>query len=175
MTDRYDDDFEQLVRGTQIRIRAYIAGMGIASHEVDDVAQDVYIEYFRNEEKRPQDVEPERWLKGIARNLCLNRFRRSARRARLHHEAIGEMLAEANSTADRLVSGKAVEHALDSCLEKLDDQQHQLLEMRYRDELASKSIAETLDSTAEAIRVALYRLRASLRDCMDATLARENV
>ena len=174
MTQRDEAGFEDLVRETHVRIRAYIAGMGIASHDVDDVAQDVYIEYFRNLEKRPEEAAPERWLKGIARNLCLNRIRRSARRGRLHHQAIGEMLAEANSAADRLVSNRSVEYALEGCMAKLEPDQHRLLQLRYKDELPSKSIADETNSTAEAIRVALYRLRASLRHCMEATLAREN-
>ncbi len=174
MAEQNEAEFEQLVRESHIRIRAYIAGMGIPSHEVDDVAQDVYVEYFRNLEKRPQEAAPERWLKGIARNLCLNRIRRSARRARLHHEAISEMLAEANSMSDRLVSSRAIENALEGCLGKLAPEQSRLLQLKYKDELTSKSIADVLESTAEAVRIALFRLRASLRDCVDSTLAREN-
>ena len=49
-------DFDTILRQTQVRIRAYIAGMGIAPHEVDDVAQTVYVELFKNFEKIPTDV-----------------------------------------------------------------------------------------------------------------------
>ena len=77
-------DFDAVLAETHARIRAYIAGMGIARHEVDDVAQEVYLEFYKSLEKMPEDLAPERWLKGIARNLCLNHIRRCARRGRLH-------------------------------------------------------------------------------------------
>lgn len=168
-----DAEFEAIVRRTQVRIRAYIAGMGIAAHEVDDLAQDVFLEFYRNMEKKPEEVIPERWLKGIARNVCLNHIRRSARRARLHREALAEMLANLKDGSDQLASAGPVQFALEGCFDKLPEDSRKLLSMRYKQELNSKAIASALDSTAEAIRVALYRIRSHLRDCVTHSLARE--
>ena len=67
-------DFESVLRDTQSVLRAYIAGMGVPLDVVDDLAQDVYLEYYRGRNRRPLDVEPIRWLKGIAKNLCLNYY-----------------------------------------------------------------------------------------------------
>src|SRR6185436_14703019 len=64
---------------TQAHVRAYIAGMGVPSSDTDDVAQDVYLELYKNLDGIPADVEPIRWLKGVARNICLNHFRRHSR------------------------------------------------------------------------------------------------
>src|SRR5688500_2894277 len=88
-------DFEAIVRDTQAHIRAYIAGLGVPRHDVDDVAQDVYVELYRFADRIPEDVPPKQWLKGIARNLCMNYFRRTSRRQRLQREARGESLLRA--------------------------------------------------------------------------------
>ena len=50
-------DFETILRETHARVRAYVAGMGIAPHEVDDLAQDVYLEFYKNFEKIPVTFE----------------------------------------------------------------------------------------------------------------------
>jgi RNA polymerase sigma-70 factor (ECF subfamily) len=166
-------DFETILRETQPRLRAYIAGMGIASHEVDDVAQDVYLELYRGLDRVPVGVAPERWLKGIARNLCLNHIRRNARRGRMHREAITEILAQTQWKGDEPGMHDLVQQALERCYTKLPDQSRRMLVMRYESDLPSADIATAFESTTEAIRVALYRIRAKLKDCISRRLARE--
>jgi DNA-directed RNA polymerase specialized sigma24 family protein len=88
-------DFDAVVRETQAHIRAYIAGLGVPRHDVDDIAQDVYVELYRFADRIPQDIPPKQWLKGIARNLCMNYFRRTSRRQRLQREALLEIFLRA--------------------------------------------------------------------------------
>ena len=166
-------DFEQVVRDTQVRVRAYIAGMGIATHSVDDVAQEVYVELYRSLEKIPEGVPIERWVKGIARNLCLNHIRKISRRGRLHREALVEILANTKIDPDKSDVHPSMRHALDGCCEKLPDRSRQILAMRYTEDLSSSAIADLVDSTAEAIRVSLHRIRMQLKDCISRTLARQ--
>lgn len=175
MIQRYVElDFDAIVRQTQIRVRAYIAGMGVYPQDVDDLAQDVYMEFYRNLEKVPADVPPEAWLKGIARNLCRNHFRRSARRDRLHDQAIAEILLRVRSKTDRAWEETDLLVALDGCYQKLPEESRQMLIMRYADEMTSSAIANALGSTAEAIRSSLYRVRGALKDCVSHTLSPES-
>jgi len=167
-------DFNSLLRRTQAQLRGYIAGMGIAPHEVDDVAQDVYFELYRNFHKMPEEVAPERWLKGIARNLCKNHIRRISRRGRLHREALLDILERTEATMKRSFSEAEVGYALDECCEKLPPKSRRMLAMRYEDDMRSPAIATALDSTSEAIRSALYRVRTILRDCILQNLAGES-
>jgi len=167
-------EFDDLLRRTQSQIRAYIAGMGIPPHEVDDVGQEVYLELYRNFHKVPADVAPERWLKGIAKNLCLNHIRRTARRGRLHREALAEILTRTETRADRLAGHSSVGLALAECCGKLPDRSRRMLAMRYEDAMPSAAIAAAMNATAEAVRIALFRIRALLRDCIVRTLAEES-
>ena len=165
------DDFDAIVARTHPQIRAYIAGMGVAPHEVDDVAQEVYIALFRGHDKMPAETTPDRWLRGIARNICLNHIRRSARRGRLHREALAELLADATSYCDRPESDGEFDGALEHCMRRLPQESKDLLCMRYRDDMTSQKIAEAVHSTSQAIRVALHRIRASLKRCIAQTAA----
>ena len=64
--------------------------------------------------------------------------------------------------------------ALDTCLRKLPPKSREILQLRYEQDLPSHSIADALGSTAEAIRIALFRIRNGLRDCIANSLARES-
>jgi RNA polymerase sigma-70 factor (ECF subfamily) len=165
--------FDDIVRETQAHIRAYIAGMGVPRHDVDDVAQDVYVELYRFFDRIPPEVTPKQWLKGIARNLSLNYFRRTGRRQRLQREALVEIFLRAEADCTMSLSEGPIRRALDGCYEKLPGESRRLLTLRYEQELPSHTIAERLNSTAEAIRVALFRIRASLKNCITKNLAKE--
>ena len=166
-------DFETVVRETQPHIRAYIAGMGVPRHDVDDVAQDVYVELYRFADRIPAEVTPKQWLKGIARNLCLNYFRRASRRSRLQREALLEIFLQAEQEGPPSLAEGPVRRALDGCYEKLPTESRRLLALKYEQELPSQTIAERLGSSPEAVRVALFRIRASLKQCITKTMARE--
>lgn len=62
-------DFDVIVRETHPHIRAYIAGMGVPRHDVDDVAQDVFVELYRFFDRIPAEVHPKQWLRGFAQPL----------------------------------------------------------------------------------------------------------
>src|SRR4051812_22242520 len=163
-------DFDAIVRETQAHIRAYIAGLGVPRHDVDDVAQDVYIELYRFSNNIPANVPPKQWLKGIARNLCMNYFRRTSRRQRLQRQALVEIFLQAEQNDSPALSEGPVRRALDGCCEKLSPESQRLLALRYEQELPSHLIAERVQSTAEAVRIALFRIRSTLKACIAKSL-----
>jgi RNA polymerase sigma-70 factor (ECF subfamily) len=166
-------DYESIVRDTQAHIRAYIAGMGVPRHDVDDIAQDVYVELYRFFDRMPAEVHPKQWLKGIARNLCLNYFRRTSRRNRLQREALVEIFLRAEQEGPPGLAEGPIRRALDGCYEKLAPESRRMLALRYEQELPSQTIAERLNTSSEAVRVALFRIRAALRNCITKKLAVE--
>lgn len=168
-------DFERIVRETQVHVRAYIAGMGVPRHDVDDIAQDVYVELYRFSERIPTNIPVKQWLKGIARNLCMNYFRRTSRRQRLQREALVQIFLEAEQNRSPALSEGPVRRALDGCCEKLSADSQRLLALRYEQELPSHIIAEQTQTTAEAVRIALFRIRTALKACIGKSLAIEGL
>ena len=162
------------MRQTQAHIRAYIAGLGVPRHDVDDVAQDVYVELYRFSDKIPDTIPINQWLKGIARNLCMNYFRRTSRRQRLQREALLQIFLTAEQKESPALSDGPVRRALDGCCEKLSPESQRLLALRYEQELPSHLIAERTQTTAEAVRIALFRIRHTLKACIGKSLMVES-
>src|SRR3954470_1005068 len=97
-------DFDAIVRETQAHIRAYIAGLGVPRHDVDDVAQDVFVELYRFSDRIPPNIPVKQWLQGIARTRCMNSFRRTSRRQRLQREALVEIFLRAEKKQSATLS-----------------------------------------------------------------------
>jgi RNA polymerase sigma-70 factor (ECF subfamily) len=163
--------FEGILRETQSLIRAYIAGMGVPLDSIDDLAQEVYLEFYKGDERRPLDVEPIRWLKGIAKNLCLNYFRKSKRKTEQHLEAVAVLLERLACPLDE-VPGAEI---LDGCLQKLPPRSRKLVTLRYEENLESAAIGRRLNLSPEAVRITLLRIRAVLRDCLGRRFAQEGL
>ncbi|MBI3832041.1 MAG: sigma-70 family RNA polymerase sigma factor [Planctomycetes bacterium] len=163
--------FAEILESTQTHIRAYVAGMGVPTVDVDDIAQEVFMEVYRNLEGIPPDVPPIRWLKGIAKNLCLNYFRRESRRKlRMKMEALAEVLDNTPATFDEIEAYEDAIKALNGCLQQLSEKNRQMLTMRYKEGQTSESIAGHFETTAEAVRITLFRLRSKLKDCVTKSL-----
>jgi RNA polymerase sigma-70 factor (ECF subfamily) len=162
-------EFERILRETQSVIRAYIAGMGVPLDTIDDLAQEVYLEFYKGAERRPPEVEPIRWLKGIAKNLCLNYFRKSKRKAEQHLEAVAVLLERLDDPLDPVRDAGS----LDQCLGQLPPRSRELITLRYQENLESAAIGRRLKLSPEAVRITLLRIRTVLRECLGRQLARE--
>lgn len=167
-TTKDNERFEAVFVETEAQVRAYIAGMGVPRWMVDDIAQDVYVAYWKQKESIPEDLEPIRWLKGIARNMSVNYFTRSKARGAIHLQAISQLLAEYEE--DSTHSERSVPRAYDElmeCVAKLSEKNRKLLALRYEDDSSSDQIANIMGATAEGVRVTLLRIRAVLRNCVE--------
>jgi RNA polymerase sigma-70 factor (ECF subfamily) len=160
------DDFERILRDTQGLIRAHIAGMGVRSDEVDDVAQEVYLDFAQHPERRPPEVEVLRWLRGMARNCCHEYFRRRARQAK-HLVAISDTLSAedpAQGGDDELAEAKL--SALRQCMERLNQPHRDLLNRYYQDGQSAEALATAQGRSVGAVHMVLSRLRETLRRCL---------
>ncbi len=155
------DVFAELVESTQRSVRSYIAGLGVPLSEVDDIAQEAYLEYFRHPDKLPAGVPAKAWIKGIARNRVLHWFRAQGRRG-IALEHIADVLIQPEAAETH---GPEAE-ALHGCLERLSARHREILELSYGQGLNSIEVAERIGSTSAAVRVALHRLRESLYECL---------
>lgn len=169
MSDTSDREraFEAVLSETESLVRAYIAGLGVPLDTVDDIAQEVYLAFYRSTDRIPDDVGNIRWLKGIARNLTMNHFRRANRQRERQMAAIAELLSRTDEGAAALEeSARESGSTLLECVGKLSDRSRRLLSLRYERNLTSEQIADLVRSKATAVRVALLRIRGLLRDCM---------
>jgi RNA polymerase sigma-70 factor (ECF subfamily) len=131
----------------------------------------VYVAFYRQEAQLPPDTTAAQWLKGIARNLCLEHFRKSKRYGE-HFTALAEILEQLPDPDETSAGGDSYRDALLHCLSKLSDRHRELVNLRFRKNLPAKTIAERIKSTEQAVRVILFRVRKALKDCITREVAK---
>ena len=128
---------------------------------LDEITSDTFIKAFN---KRKEIQEPEKlleWLEKVAENLMIDAIRRSRQKRRLAVVPLGSL---SNSERETLIAGTDAEQAeakevLEAQLFRLlQDQDREIVDLLL-DGLKSKEIAETIDSTSEAVQKKWERIR----------------
>lgn len=164
-------DIDAILIGTHSHVRSYIAALGVPACDVDDIAQDVYLAFARDPDRAPSDVEPLRWLKGIARNLANNYFRRRAGRGQALLR-LADVLDSAPAwpvEADEQVQVRA----LDRCLGALSREHRELIRRYYGADEQAGALAAAFSRSVDGIRRLMGKLRRDLRECVERRLAEE--
>ncbi len=161
------------VRWTQAQptIASFITSLIPDFHDSEDVLQrvaaavvDKYDEY---DPSRPFVA----WALGIARIEVL-RFRSEGRRDR--HVFDDEALDQIAIAYEKVIPDlEEMKKALSQCSRQLRGRARQLLELHYVRGLTPTRIAQQLGLTANAVFVALHRVRVALRKCIESRLAAE--
>ncbi len=163
--------FTGFVEQHQASLRAYVRVIGVAASSVDDIAQEAFLVAFRELERFDSDEDFGKWLRGIARNIVRNEMRKNARQSRIMNHSLTEHLISEAESASKVTSFEDKEFAaLRDCLESLPKKSRQMISMRYVDEWNASVLADQFGMTATAVRLALMRVRAKLKVCMDQRL-----
>jgi RNA polymerase sigma-70 factor, ECF subfamily len=163
--------FVDLLTSHQRDLFAYIDMLMAGDTAVPDVLQDTNLALW----SRLADFDFDRpflpWAFGFAYQRVLA-WRKTRSRSRLVFsdeilELISEVYLQDTTTADVRLA------ALRTCLEKLDADDARLVQERYVDRAAVKSLASRFGQTANQISVRLFRIRHALGRCVEAALVRE--
>ncbi len=166
-----NDEFVELVREHQSGLRAFIRSLGIDAMWGDDVAQEaLVIAYERRDQYDPE--QPFRnWVWGIARNCVLNDRRKTARRSRILHDNVTDILLSTCSTVpetEGLTDSEQLRYtALQDCLQQMPSRSQELVRKRYELNLKASDLAEHFQMNAAAVRKSLERIRNTIRRCME--------
>ncbi len=147
-------------------IRAFVRALQPSLADADDVLQETFLTVSRKAATFEPGTNFVAWACGIARLKVLESFRQQ-KRANVLSEAALIALADEAPVAD-LTSLR--EEALSRCVEKLAPKSRDLLWRRYSGRQDSDAMADGLGMTSTAVRVALSKARAFLRDCVSTEL-----
>lgn len=132
-------------------------------------AEDVLLEVFmaaleRNVLADLSEGEQLAWLRRVARNKCVDVYRRSQRHSALSLESVAETLYEDDERTPEQVALRSEEHALlRAHLADLSEPQQAVLRLRFGYGLRSAEIARRLDKSEGAVRMLLSRALNLLR------------
>lgn len=161
--------FGDLAEAFQSSLRGFIAMLGVPTAEVEDLAQETFLEAFKALKSFDTSQPFAPWLRGIARNLVL-RYRTEAATAlaRQKQARIREFLLQKEIPSPVLEAEDCsyLEH-LSECLKKLSGKAAVLVQQRYYQQRNSAEIAAKTNQQPSAVRVALGRVRAELRKCIE--------
>ena len=147
-------------------LRAFVCALQPSLTDADDVVQETFLTVSRKASSFEPGTNFVAWVCGIARLKVLESFRQQ-KRVNVLSEAAIIALADA-APAGETISFR--EEALGRCLEKVAPRSRELLWRRYSRRQNSDEMAAGLGMTAAAVRVALTKARAFLRDCVSAEL-----
>ena len=166
--------FEALYSRYQRRIHAYVMGMVKDHGRAEDVTQEVFVSALRRmrETERPIAFKP--WIYEIAKNACIDQFRRSRRTEEVSLEA-DEGLAPADY--GRLVGSDPAPHdavetkqdLTDLCgaFGGLSDAHHEILLLRELEGLSYREIGDRMGMSRPAVESTLFRARRRLTEEYD--------
>jgi RNA polymerase sigma factor (sigma-70 family) len=166
-----DRAFEQLYQRYHRRITGYIQGMVHDHARAEDVAQDVFVSALRRMRETDRPIAFKPWIYEIAKNACIDQFRRSRRAEEVSYDS-----DEGMGAADygRMVSGDAAPESRLESKQRLEDLRgafgglseahHQILVMRELEGLSYREIGERLGMSRPSVESTLFRARRRLTE-----------
>lgn len=164
-----DDDrraFEALVIEHHVRVRAFVRSLGVDPDWVDDLAQEAFLSAYRDWNFFDESRDFGRWIRAIALNLVRNEIRKDARRRRLLHTRLTELLLSRLPEPAERSEPLAID-AVRACLDELAPTSRRVVLGRYRDGVAASQLAEQLETSAANIRQMLVRIRRQIKRCVE--------
>jgi RNA polymerase sigma-70 factor, ECF subfamily len=180
--------FEKLLARYEKPIWSFLRRFVRDAEAAEDLLQEVFLRVVRDAQETNAawkgDAKFSTWLYTIARNLCIDRARRSAVRgadsidgptdgepettATLH-----ERIAAPGPQADAVAAGRETARRIDRAVAELPDDQREVFLMREVMEMPFAEIASAVGVSEPTVksrmRYALEKLRAALADLGDAS------
>ena len=169
-----DRAFEALYERYHRRIHAYVYGMVKDHQRAEDVTQEVFVSALRRMRATERPIAFKPWVYEIAKNACIDQFRRSKRAEEISFDA-DEGLAP--SDYGRLVSPEPVPDAAFAAKQQLDhmvgafgglsEAHHEILVLRELEGLSYREIGERMGMSRPAVESTLFRARRRLSEEYD--------
>src|SRR5436190_6579894 len=172
--DGEDRAFEQLYARYHPRIAAYVRGMVKDHGRAEDVTQEVFFSALRRMRETDRPIAFKPWIYEIARNACIDLFRRTSRAEELSYDAEGGLpsddyrhLISRGPTPDAAVDAKQQLAHLRGAFGGLSETHHQILVLRELEGLSYREIGERLGMSRPAVESTLFRARRRLTEEYD--------
>jgi RNA polymerase sigma factor (sigma-70 family) len=169
-----DRAFEALYSRYHRRIHAYVMGMVKDHGRAEDITQEVFVSAVRRmrETERPIAFKP--WVYEIAKNACIDQFRRSRRAEEVSLQAddglaprdYGRLVGSDPEPDDAVVAKQELDN-LCGAFGGLSDTHHEILVLRELEGLSYREIGDRMGMSRPAVESTLFRARRRLTEEYD--------
>jgi RNA polymerase sigma-70 factor (ECF subfamily) len=174
---RYDERaFNELVEAYGHRIYRLVLRMLGRREEAEDMAQEVFVQVFKNIGQFRGDAKLGTWVYRVAVNLCKNRAKYLARRHDDKQDAL-DAIAECQplhqakgitsgqvSRPDQLVEGMQMEALVRKCIGELESDFREALILRDVENLSYDEIVEITGVAEGTVKSRIHRARRMLKE-----------
>jgi RNA polymerase sigma factor (sigma-70 family) len=166
--DGSDRAFEELYSRYRERIAGFIFSKLHDHGRAEDIAQEVFISALRRLRATDQEIAFKPWLYEIAKNACIDEFRRTRRAREVSLDADEELsggrrgLLSVAPTPPAAAENKQQIIDLQSAFGGLSESQHELLVMREFEGLSYGAIGERTGMSRQMVESTLFRARRKL-------------
>ena len=156
---------EVLINRHKKKIYTYIVLIVKDSHTADDIFQDTFIKVIKSLRQNKYNEEGRflSWVMRIAHNLIIDHFRKAKNQKTYSNDSNGIDIFNNSQFADKTVEDTMVndqiENDLKSLVDRLPDEQREVIILRHYAGMSFKEIAEATDVS---INTALGRMRYAL-------------
>lgn len=163
--------FEQLVNLHIRAVRVFVALRAPVAQLVDEISHETFVHAYHHLKDFEPGTSLRAWLRAIAFQKLRAETQRFARE-QANQLRFAEQLAldEEFAEPQRDRSGPEAD-ALAECLGRVTGEHRELLNLKYRDDRDSDSIAKRLRKSAAWVRTTLFRVREALRACIEGKTA----
>jgi RNA polymerase sigma factor (sigma-70 family) len=168
-----DRAFEELFGRYRDRIGSYVFGMLGDHGRAEDVTQEVFISALRRLRDTECPIAFQPWVYQIARNACIDEFRRTRRAKEVpldssdEREGVDYGIPSPTPTPDAAVENKQRFDDLRGAFRGLSESHHRVIVMRELEGLSYEQIGDRLGMSKPMVESTLFRARRRLSDEYD--------
>lgn len=172
--DGDESAFAELVEKYKIPVFNFVLRQVGRHGDAEDIAQNVFVQIFRSIDRYEPRAKFTTWMFTIARNLCLNEFRRRQRHpVQSIHEASSEnartdssiqFMDASSRTPDVQSSDRELEERILQAIHKLPENQRAAVLLCRFEGLSYEEIASVLHTSLGATKALLHRARETLKE-----------
>jgi RNA polymerase sigma factor (sigma-70 family) len=166
-----DRAFEELYARYRDRISGFILSRVHDHGRAEDIAQEVFMSALRRLRGTDRAIAFKPWIYEIAKNACIDEFRRGSRAREVPLESDGEFVVDHQGaglssvpTPPAAVESKQRLNDLRGAFGGLSASHHQLLVMREFEGLSYDEIGSRLDMSRQMVDSSLFRARRKLSE-----------
>jgi RNA polymerase sigma-70 factor, ECF subfamily len=159
---------DELVRRYSTRLWHYATALIGDAHRAEDIVQETLLIALKTRDRFVPEADLGCWLRGILRNVALRE------RRRVGPVVVDQCIAQAaelelDALHDSTEPGMEIE-ALQACMKRMDANGQQVIKMHYHEGLSCADISRAMERSLSWVKVTMHRLRAGLRNCIQARL-----
>ncbi|MDD8025502.1 MAG: RNA polymerase sigma factor [Acidobacteriota bacterium] len=156
-----------LTRAYQKKVFALAYAFFRNKEDALDLVQETFLRLFQKIDSYQEGRNFEAWLLQVARNLCIDHYRKNHLRRELECATPVEELPVAAAGAEEAIHASDLKDVLSRCVERLADRQRQIFIMRHYNQLKNEEIAQALDISLGTVKSLHFKAIRNLRVLME--------